>query len=49
MENALINMNLNCAVGRAKVIWKEGNVFFNDSFNTFYLRLDGVTHMVKDH
>ena len=27
---------------------KEGNVLFNDSLNTFYLRLYGVTHMVKD-
>ena len=26
----------------------EGNVLFNDTFNTFYLRLYGVTHMVKD-
>ena len=22
---------------------------FNDALNTFYLRLHGVTHMVKDH
>ena len=28
---------------------KEGNVFFNDALNTFYLRLYGVGHMVKDH
>ena len=28
---------------------KEGNVLFNDAFNTFYLRLYGVGHMVKDH
>ena len=27
----------------------EGNVLFNDAFNTFYLRLYGVRHMVKDH
>ena len=27
---------------------KEGNVLFNDALNT-YLRLYGVTHMVKDH
>ena len=26
---------------------KEGNVLFNDALNTFYLRLYGVTHMVK--
>ena len=28
---------------------KEGNVLFNDAFNTFYLRLYGVGHMVKNH
>ena len=28
---------------------KEGNVLFNDELNTFYLRLYGVKHMVKDH
>ena len=27
----------------------EGNVLFNDKLNTFYLRLYGVRHMVKDH
>ena len=27
---------------------KEGNVLFNDARNTFYLRLYGVRHMVKD-
>ena len=30
--------------------WKgNGNVLFNDAVNTFYLRLYGVGHMVKDH
>ena len=29
--------------------WKEGNVLFNDTLNTLYLRLYGVGHMVKDH
>ena len=28
---------------------KEGNILFNDALNTFYLRLYGVRHMVKDH
>ena len=28
---------------------KEGNVLFNDALNTFYLRLYGVIHMVKNH
>ena len=30
--------------------WKEqGNVLFNDTLNTFHLRLYGVRHMVKDY
>ena len=28
---------------------KEGNVLFNDALNTFYLRLYGIKHIVKDH
>ena len=28
---------------------REGNVLCNDALNTFYLRLCGVRHMVKDH
>ena len=29
---------------------KEGRVLFNDALNSFYyLRLYGVSHMVKDH
>ena len=31
------------------IIRKEGNVLFNDALNTFYLRLYGVTYMVKHH
>ena len=27
----------------------ERNVLFNDALNTFYLRLYGVRHIVKDH
>ena len=30
-------------------IERERNVLFNDALNTFYLRLYGVRHMVKDH
>ena len=30
-------------------IVKYGNGLFNDALNTFYLRLYGVRHMVKDH
>ena len=42
-------------VAMAGMMWpamaerKEGNVLFNDALNTFYLRLYGVRHMVKDH
>ena len=28
---------------------KERNILFNDALNTFYLRLYGVGHMVKNH
>ena len=28
---------------------KEGSDLFNDALDTFYLRLYGVGHMVKDH
>ena len=28
---------------------REREVLFNDALNTFYLRLYGVRHMVKDH
>ena len=27
----------------------NGNYLFNDTLNTFYLRLYGISHMVKDH
>ena len=31
-------------------MWKKGrSVIFNDALNTFYIRLYGVGHMVKDH
>ena len=33
----------------ARVTRKEGNVLFNDTLNTFYLRLYGIRHMVKNH
>ena len=28
---------------------RERNVLFNNALNTFYLRLYGIRHMVKDH
>ena len=44
---------MNIALGKALVIQatislKEGNVLFKDILNTFYLRLYGVRHMVKN-
>ena len=37
-------------LGVCFVLRKEGrSVLFNDALNTFYLRLYGVGHMVKDH
>ena len=44
----VINVTLSCqvSINEGK---KEGNALFNDALNTFYLRLYGVRHMVKDH
>ena len=39
---------LGVPLGQSK-LRKEGNILFNDALNTFYLRLYGVRHMVKDH
>ena len=51
-ENGLFNDTLNIFTVKDHSIKdhdrKEGNVLFNDALNTFYLRLYGVTHMVKD-
>ena len=33
----------------ARALAGTGNVLFSDTLNTFYLRLYGVGHMVKDH
>ena len=37
------------SVGVPQGLRKEGSVLFNDALNTFYLRLYGIRHMVKDH
>ena len=34
---------------KPSLLMKEGNILFNDALNTFYLRLYGVRHMLKDH
>ena len=38
-----------CPCSRSRVRRKEGNILFTEALNTFYLRLYGVRHMVKDH
>ena len=43
---AAISCRVPTAIGGAG---RERNVLFNDALNTFYLRLYGVRHMVKDH
>ena len=48
------NLSLKCGKGHlmmcSHMLFSEGrNVLFNDALNTFYLRLYGVRHMVKDH
>ena len=45
-------MALHLPIGPLKTCYgweRKGNVLFNDALNTFYLRLYGVRHMVKDH
>ena len=34
---------------RFSACMKVGSVLFNNALNTFYLRLYGIRHMVKDH
>ena len=41
-----INMSISTEGERER---ERENVLFNDALNTFYLRLYGVRHMVKDH
>ena len=38
-----------CLLTNSCIRERERNVLFNDALNTFYLRLYGVRHMVKDH
>ena len=50
-SNAMHDLNVpNVIYHNFSSIRKEGrNFVFNDALNTFYLRLYGVGHMVKDH
>ena len=45
----MLLVQMQCIRAFPRAIRKEGNVLFNDALNTFYLRLYGVEHMVKDH
>ena len=38
-----------CAILSVERCISERNVLFNDAFNTFYLRLYGARHMIKDY
>ena len=50
MLRRFVRHNKNDAlVDQVELTGKAGNVLFNDALNTFYLRLYGVRHMVKDH
>ena len=42
-------ISLTCTYIYIYIYMGMGNVLFNDALNTFYLRLYGVRHMVKDH
>ena len=50
-SNKSVRKKLNSLKGyeAETILRKERNVLFNDTLNTFYLRLYGVGHMVKDH
>ena len=39
----------NKGCGMCYPVCGKGNALFNDTLNTFYIRLYGVRHMVKDH
>ena len=52
MEDMFASFQTNCiqvTCHHEKQGKKEGNVLFNNTLNTFYLLLSGVSHMVKDH
>ena len=50
LGHGLTTGNRVCDVAPAPTLReRERNVLFNDALNTFYLRLYGVRHMVKDH
>ena len=48
-NNIILNWNVLEWSKCWKIIERESTFLFNDALNTFYLRLYGVRHMVKDH
>ena len=48
MNNGTSNTNVR-ETPAISYIMNEGNVLYNDALNTFYLRLNSVGHIVKDH
>ena len=44
-----LTSDVGVVVGGYETSERERNVLFNDTLNTFYQRLYGVRHMVKDH
>ena len=48
-DNAIYTFSIILSLSSKGQGRKEGNVLFNDALKTFYLRLYGVRHMVKDH
>ena len=49
MSNKKVRNHNNKCSYLLNFIERERNVLFNDALNTFYLRLYGIRHMVKDH
>ena len=49
LERATVHKDTYTSQSKCYYENKEENVLFNDALNTFYLRLYGVRHMVKDH
>ena len=47
--NSITVLAITAILGGSAPSERERNVLFNDALNTFYLRLYGVIHMVKDH
>ena len=48
-QNSLAFCSVCELLARMAVKMKEANVLFNGTLNTFYIRIYGVGHMVKDH